>query len=183
MIPFLIFIYSVLHIYSDPTAVPESLLPVLRAMLTSDVTQRPEIKDILNRPDVQAHIVRRNWMMRVGWIKNGWHAIVNIWKRVLTFLLSLVLFKTSDKDTIRPETDRSTPEPYIIDGDPPNILINDNSFSDGKERNFEDNVFLIRCTSTLTLLLFVDEDSRHTPTSNPVFASTPISQSQNRSGG
>jgi hypothetical protein len=113
-------------------AVPESLQPILKAMLTPNVTERPEVEELMRRPETMSHINRRKRMLRVASLKNHFSAIVRFWNTIVSFIMSLVLFKVKKNvNMTRIEIDRSTPEPFPMDRDVPSILVNENSFSDG----------------------------------------------------
>ncbi len=111
---------------------PESLEHIIKWMITPDVNLRPEVCDLLKIPAVQTHVQKRQWKLRMASLFKKLTAVTRLWYTFLTFLTSLVFFKTSKRvDAMDVNHCRVTPEPYPISKDVPNILINDTSFSDG----------------------------------------------------
>lgn len=117
---------------------PESLQHIIKWMISPDINIRPEVSDLLKVPAVQAHAKRRQWKLRMASLLKKLTAISRLWHAFLTFLTSLMFFKTSKKvDTTETKHCRLTPEPYPIEKEVPNIMINDNSFSDGAYKILE----------------------------------------------
>ncbi|CAL8129806.1 unnamed protein product [Orchesella dallaii] len=119
-----------------PRDMPDSLQPIVKLMITPDVNGRPDVSDLFNVPAVRAHVQRRKWKRRMASLKKKLLDVASLllhkWHALLAFLTSLMFFKSKKPDIVADHS-RVTPEPFQIERDVPNNLVNDHSFSDDDE--------------------------------------------------
>jgi len=123
---------------------PASLQEVVKKMLTPDVNERPEIDDLFELPEVKRELKRRRWILASLMVIGNSNGSSSSGSASASDTLPNSL-------SLTPEL-VSSPETNVL----PDIILNDNSFSD-------------------------DDELRPSVTSTPVYASTPITVSKSKS--
>lgn len=117
-------------------AMPRSLYNVVKMMLIPDPLLRPEIKDIMRLREVRRATLKRNLRFWMAYLEEHFfYGFLNkIWKYCVFFVTSYVFFIKRPPPPIRIVDRSTTPEPLPNREReiPPTIVLNDNSFSDGK---------------------------------------------------
>lgn len=114
------------------SSLPKELEEVVTLMLTPDPTLRPEIDTLLKLPQVIKHSRRRRWSMFYSYLEKKLSSLKRVWNAIVCFIASLFVIGGGRKVRVLENEGTSTPEPIAASSPMPEILLNDNSFSDGK---------------------------------------------------